>query len=337
MSRSRRRKIRQHLRYHLGNHIFGPEKNIMLLCEGDTAVSTFTVPFSKVSGEKPEMIRCSIKNMAREAEEQIGRCMSYAKMKPQHVERIDLVTGGDHGQGALQQGVKCTITTSDGVELEGHDDDDIHSFSLQMIIAEAICGKDTGELLKATPNDKLSAGMKEIADEKLTMTVTDGDEVRCRFVLANESTEAVSLKVIIYVVSNLAFYGMILGREDMMGAWCYACQLSHTQFQDLFKRGEPWTWEAIQNIAAEIADPSFKGDRKMGVKTFPLWPFIPFGNILVPLLQCLLPGLHAFFSPCFLNRLLILPRSTFRCPIHLLLLGPHRWVGVSPRRPPQWL
>ena len=71
-------------------------------------------------------------------------------------------------------------------------------------------------------------------------------EVRCAVLPAQVHPTANTFKVDIYVVSDLAFYAMVLEREGMMGVWCYLCKLSHAEFQDLFKRGDAWAWDIHQ-------------------------------------------------------------------------------------------
>ena len=50
----------------------------------------------------------------------------------------------------------------DDIELEAYDEDEKHSFSFELIIAEVIYKKDNAKILKLTINDKLSEAMKEI-------------------------------------------------------------------------------------------------------------------------------------------------------------------------------
>lgn len=54
---------------------------------------------------------------------------SLMELNAENIKRIDLTTGGDHGQGALQQGVQVTTVVKDEIDLEGHDEDDKHSFT----------------------------------------------------------------------------------------------------------------------------------------------------------------------------------------------------------------
>ena len=59
--------------------------------------------------------------------------------------------------------------------------------------------------------------MKEIVEGKSEMKANMRGEVRCAFFPAQVHTTANTFKVDIYVVSDLSFYDMLLGREGKMG------------------------------------------------------------------------------------------------------------------------
>ena len=74
----------------------------------------------------------------------------------------------------------------------------------------------------------------------------------------------------------------------MMGRHCYLCRLTYAGFQDLLVQGEPWTWKKMEDIAAEVASESFKGQAKEGIKELPWWTFIPLHHFLPPLLHLMM-------------------------------------------------
>ena len=67
-----------------------------------------------------------------------------------------------------------------------------------------------------------------------------------------------SIKVGMYVVSDIAFYGMVLGKEDMMSDWCYQCRLSYAEFQILLRQDEAWTWAKMEEFTEEVAGLKYK-------------------------------------------------------------------------------
>ena len=86
---------------------------------------------------------------------------------PRHILRIDVTTGGDHGKGAFQQGIRLTLVVKDEVELKNPDDDDEKAVTVDSIVAEVICKKDNAKVLELTINSQLFEALSEIADGKL--------------------------------------------------------------------------------------------------------------------------------------------------------------------------
>ena len=172
-SRTAHRVLRRHLRHHLGMKVFASERKLMELNQCYTDVYTDIIYYDKKDGEKAEKMEYSMENMAREEERQTACIMESNVILPDYLRRIDLTTGGDDGQGALQQGVQVTIVLNDDIEIDDHDEDDKHllTYELIIIIAEVICKKDNAEIMKLTINTQLSEAMKEIAKYKLALSI----------------------------------------------------------------------------------------------------------------------------------------------------------------------
>ena len=97
--------------------------------------------------------------------------MNTHSILPLNVKRVDVTTGGDHGQGALQHGVRVTVVTTEETVLERSGNDDRHAITVESIFAEVICKKDSAAILKLTINDQLVEAMREISESKLEMVV----------------------------------------------------------------------------------------------------------------------------------------------------------------------
>ena len=130
--------------------------------------------------------------------------------------------------------------------------------------------------------------MQEISESKLEIAVGGIRDTQCKFMSLTRVSTNTCCRVNIYAVSDLAFYGMVLGRESMMGGWCYLCQLSHKEFQNLMFHGNAWALSTMMEVANEVAQTSFKKHSKLGVKEGPLWPFLPLHHYLPPLLHILI-------------------------------------------------
>ena len=158
----------------------------MELNQGYTDVCTDIIYYDKKVGEKVGKTEYSMENMAREVERQTACIMESNVILPDYLRRIDPAsTGGNHGQGALQQGVQVTIVLNDDIEIDGHDEDDKHSFTNELIIVEVTYKKDNAEIMKLTINTQLSEAMKEIARCKLAVFIGSSRIVQCRFVPEN--------------------------------------------------------------------------------------------------------------------------------------------------------
>ena len=172
-SRTARRVLRCHLRHHFGMKVFASEGKLMKLNQGYTDAYIDIIYYDKNDGKKAEKMEYAMKDMAGEVEHQTACIMESNIILPGYLRRIDLTTGGDHGQGALQQDVQVTIILDDDIEIDDHDEDDKHllTYELIIIIAEVICKKDNAEIMKLIINTQLSEAMKEIAKYKLALSI----------------------------------------------------------------------------------------------------------------------------------------------------------------------
>ena len=110
----------------------------------------------------------------------------------------------------------------------------------EISVAEIICRKDNADILSKTIRGHLTDGLRTLAQNKIAMKLDDQGLIVCSLVEQTiNCTHAV--EVTMYVVGDLAFYGMILGKEGMSGKWCHLCQLSGREFTDLVKVGYEWT------------------------------------------------------------------------------------------------
>ena len=140
---------------------------------------------------------------------------------PRHIARIDVTTGNDHDKRALQQGIRLTLVVKEEAELKSPDDDDEKALAVDSIVAEVICKKGNAKVLELTINRKLIEALSEITDGKLEMTPTAPGKVKYTIIPQAQVTHNVAVLIDLYVVSDLVFYGTVLGRGGMMGAWCY--------------------------------------------------------------------------------------------------------------------
>jgi len=113
--------------------------------------------------------------------------------------------------------VRVTVVMTEERVLECLDNDDKHAITVESIFAEVICKKDSAAILKLTINNKLVEAMQEISESKLEMAVGGMRDTQCKFMSLTRVSTNTCCKVNLYVVFDLAFDGMVLGRENMMG------------------------------------------------------------------------------------------------------------------------
>ena len=101
--------ILRHLRGHFGNRAFATLKKVRMLCEGHTEIKVGKAPHSYEKGDAPETLEYSYKCLKTELETQIASKLSCYDLQRTPIERVDIILGGDHGQGAFQFGVKVVI------------------------------------------------------------------------------------------------------------------------------------------------------------------------------------------------------------------------------------
>ena len=110
-----------------------------------------------------------------------------------------------------------------------------------------------------------------------------------------------TIRAEIFIVGDLAFYGMCLGKEGMSGKWCHICKIAAAQMGQLGAVTDD-LWKGIEEVKQYAADYKRKVDEwekskdpkksktppkpQLGVKDAPWWDFIPLDHYIVPLLHC---------------------------------------------------
>jgi hypothetical protein len=139
MNRKQHRILRKHLRKQFGKKSFVSERAFEMLGEGHTEVFTAEVPYDKGDGERPEILKVMQKNMANELIAQLSRFMISKDFTFADIEQIDVMAGGDHGQGAFQVGAKVVIVLKNADE---------PGTRFEIWVAEVICKKDNSEVIR---------------------------------------------------------------------------------------------------------------------------------------------------------------------------------------------
>jgi hypothetical protein len=115
----------------------------------------------------------------------------------------------------------------------------------EVLVCKLICRKDTGCLLEQTILPRLTDGLEIIATFELHIFNDD----KCGVLVAEYRRHAGPIQnatpshiptTKVFVMGDLAFQAMALGKESMVGHWCMQCKATRQQFSD---NCELWTMD----------------------------------------------------------------------------------------------
>jgi len=186
---------------------------------------------------------------------------------------VQVVAGGNHGDTAFQFGASVFVELNNGKTLD-----------FEVLVCEVICRKDTGPLIEATILTALTAGLKILAGTPIHIYKDCNQELCVKFEIPTtpDCITSKTLKVHTYIMGDLAFQAMVLGKESMASHWCMLCKEHKDNF--LTDTCNMWTMEEL--VTAGKAAKNSKGGPELGIKQEPWWPFIPLNNYIVPILHC---------------------------------------------------
>jgi hypothetical protein len=98
-----------------------------------------------------------------------------------------------------------------------------------------------------------------------------------------------------YLIGDLKFLFMMLGRSGLSGSYCIHCQLKqakrkkkHVELELIYCGADEWTIEKLASGFLLGAQPDANARIPAGQKESPMWDFIPIECIILPLLHILL-------------------------------------------------
>jgi len=232
-----------------------------MLSEGHCEVYYGSIKFTYDRKEKAEFIEWAEKIINDEITVYLQRHLNSKSITPSEVKCIQVVVGGDHGDTAFQLVHLCLDRIID-FEVSG---------------CELNCRKDTGKLIKRMP--RLTKGLEIVAKWHLHMELNNDGLLECEF---KQNCSINSHIIDMYLIGNLAFQAMALGKESMTGWWCLQCKATRSQFMD--ENSEMWMMDELERCG--IIGESTNNKPKLGIKQRPWWPFIPLTNYVSPLLHC---------------------------------------------------
>jgi hypothetical protein len=108
-----------------------------------------------------------------------------------------------------------------------------------------------------------------------------------------EDDDAIPTKF--YLIGDLKFLFMMLGRSGFLGSYCLYCELKQAQWKKkhielnlIYCGADEWIIEKLASSFLLGAQLDANARFPKGQKESPIWDFIPVQNVIVPLLHILL-------------------------------------------------
>ena len=198
---------------------------------------------------------------------------------------IDVIIGGDHGQGAMRFPAKFIFF---------YDDDS--TAEVTTLISQIDCAKETYKLIEQCTAPSINEALARMMHNETTDGLSpDGsvvveDDVSY-FSDPEDDPLPTSTKQIpfrFFMSGDLAYDAMCLGKDSSSTAWCIYCKMRRADWRKKHQhQAEVWTMESLHDMAY---DDSKKKSQRLGVKEnmLPLFPAIQVIRWMVPLLHILL-------------------------------------------------
>ena len=195
---------------------------------------------------------------------------------------MDVVLGGDHGQGKFRSVIKIILRDDDGKQVT----------SMVMKVGHIDCTKDTYEVLKSSVAGPLNESLQDVINSGALLLIRDANGgLSCRMRNHGDDTLLTiisSLPIRVFVTGDLAYFSAILGKVSMAGDWCTWCGLSAKEWSpEDHDKGELWTLEAMaevrESIRLGITNDTSAG--RQGCVDEPLRTCVPIASYILPILH----------------------------------------------------
>ena len=256
--------------------LFPTERDLGTLSDGFFEPKHGDPYYYKEEGRKKEKIEWWYKPVDKVVEAHLKKVFGKRRRRgrnAQDLDRVAIVIGGDHGQGAFIMIVKIMLYFKDG--------DKIKTESHQLDVGHVDCRKDNYEVLSKTLLGKIGESLKGISAHSLRPTASRGLEI-----VPNERRSLGKRPMKLFVTGDLLFYSIVLGR---VGAnhWCFCCKLHPKEWKkNPFAETDRWTMKSFIEMAKLYSEGKYKTDPEyLGQRRNPEWPFIELMEWACPFLH----------------------------------------------------
>jgi len=209
--------------------------------------------------------------------------------------KAHVILVGDHGQGAFRMMVTLLLITKPGRRRANTNEYIGSKLALEVDgqCGYVSCTKDTYNILKDTIASPVDHGLRNIRQAghvTIYRDRLDANKVKMSFGNTHtQNTVLATAAVELFMVGDLAFYSMALGKESMANYWCWRCPLAKAEWtaNTNIRVGPAWTQEGLRTHLERLR--SGELDRKeahdvRGVKDDVLFCIEP-RNTIVPSLH----------------------------------------------------
>ncbi len=278
-----------------------PDNRLQLLGVNESEIHHGTYDYAdpKKPGQVNERVRYWTKEPVPEFLSSVASLINGYSLNIDEIDFIHVAHGGDHGKAKFRFASKVVIRMKDGTYY-----DDLFGLS------DVKCKKDHAKILENTIFPKLMEGINEIETSRLVFTESgkneDGKPIYTVDLQAKQEQAVaggntgnandeetmgekhVVLEHVSFLVGDLAFLSVMLGKEGFESYWCNWCNLNKTQWQETgHKDGVQWLFDLTVAQAKKNQDDGLSGIDMMGVKRSPYCK-IPFERTLFSVLHALI-------------------------------------------------
>jgi hypothetical protein len=199
------------------------------------------------------------------------------------IEKLELLLGGDHGKGPF---------TFLFVIVVRYKDPTWAPMIVELQLGQIDSTEDSMELLRPLLDDMMP-GLNQLMSSKEGKSAVKVANKDYELQLGEEDDDAIPMKF--YLIGDLKFIFMMLGRSGFLGSYCLYCELKqaqkkkkHIELNSIYCGANEWTIEKLASSFLLGAQPDANARFPEGQKESPIWDFIPIQNVIVPLLHILL-------------------------------------------------
>ena len=229
----------------------------------------WTKPISKIMIKSLESLYCQ-------------DCSNVSQSKS--ISTIDMVFGGDHGQGKMRCVTKFIPRDSGGNKVisyvikNAHIDVDHDTYD---VLNNSIV-KPINEDMKLLMKKDMFVYLLWNEDQKLTIQYSTKDDV-------NESKYVKVIQVVtrLLISGDLAFFATVVGKVNRSGCWCHWCNLSPLEWENTnHEKGMLWTIELIKKkFDEQLVNTKMTANEKRGFIRPLLFDAVPIENYIFSLLH----------------------------------------------------